>query len=223
MCEDFESGTFNPSRWTQAVAGGTLAIDSAHVARGTKAMHVHLTNAMGNHAVLHNTTEFAPNNYPGKTYFGRVFAYVTPAASVSHNRFIGTGGDLANPDGGTTRLNSNYGVDMVNKAFVSHFGLSEAGTVLYDTGARSNTPIPIAAWHCWEWKWDGQHNEEHLWVDEVEVTGAAVLSSQNWYAPQPFDFLEIGLRLYHDEPGITAYDVWFDEMALDDTRIGCAR
>jgi hypothetical protein len=224
FCEDFESGTFDSSKWTQMVAGGSLTIDSVHVARGNKAMHAHVTDAAGNHAQLRNTTEFSPNNYPGKTYYGRVFAYVTPQASVTHNDFISTAGNLPNPDGGTTPLHSNYGVDMVNKAFVSHFGLNEGTTTLYDTGARSSEPIPIGDWHCWEWKWDGAHNEEHFWLDETEVTGAAVLQSQNWYAAQPFDYLQIGLRLYHTEDaGFGAYDVWFDELALDTARIGCTR
>jgi hypothetical protein len=224
FCEDFESGTFNPSRWTQLTHNGTLTIDALHVARGNKAMHAHVEDAAGNEARLRNTTEFAANHYPGNTYFGRVFAYVTPAASVTHNGFIDTAGTLPNPDGGTTPLSANYGVDMVNRAFVDHFGLKDGATVLFDTGARSTTPIPIAEWHCWEWKWDGQNNEEHFWLDENEVTDAAVLSNKNWYAPQPFEYLEIGPRLYHTEDGgFPAYDVWFDEIALNDTRIGCTR
>ena len=64
----------------------------------------------------------------------------------------------------------------------------------------------------------------HFWLDETEVLGAAVLSSRNWYAPQPFDSIEIGLQLFHTEDaGFTAYDVWYDEVALDDMRIGCSR
>ncbi|MBX7101378.1 MAG: hypothetical protein K1X89_26930, partial [Myxococcaceae bacterium] len=224
FCEDFETGGFSPGTWTQLTKNGTLTIDSTHVARGNKAMHVHVVNEAGNFARIRNLTQFKPTNYPGKVYFGRVFGFVTPAASTVHNSFIGTVGTLPNPDGGTSKLTSVYAVDMVNQAFVSHFGLREAGTVLYDTGARSTKAVPLGAWHCWEWKWDGQNNEEHFWLDEVEVLDAAVLPNKHWYAPQPFDSLEIGLRLYHTEDaGFTAYDVWFDELALDDQRIGCRR
>ncbi|MBK7858385.1 MAG: hypothetical protein IPJ65_07125 [Archangiaceae bacterium] len=222
FCDDFEQGYLDAGMWLPQINNGTITIDSMHVARGGKALHVHVENGQGNRARLRNTSQFQPNNYANGIYFGRAFIYMTPATTKQHQSFVGTSGDLDNPDGGASKLTSVYAVDMANNGLVSHFGLREGSTVLYDTGARSSTPPPIGHWACLEWKWDSVHDEEHLWLDEVEIPAAAVLQGMKWYSAQKYDQLALGFQMYHTEDaGHAAYDVWYDSVALDDMRIGC--
>ena len=91
-----------------------------------------------------------------------------------------------------------------------------------DYADRSATTMPLDQWKCFEWHYDGAHDEYHVYVNGNELTDMAILSNHTpaWTAPQ-FAYVEIGLHLYHDLPNEPVLDVWYDEVALDGARVGC--
>ena len=83
--------------------------------------------------------------------------------------------------------------------------------------------MPLDQWVCFEWHFDGKNSEYHFYLNGNELTDMAIVSdaSPPWTAP-PFAYVELGLHLYHDLTTIPTLDVWYDEVALDTARIGCA-
>jgi hypothetical protein len=87
---------------------------------------------------------------------------------------------------------------------------------------HSTTVMPLDQWTCFEWHFDGTNSEYHFYLNGSELTDMAITAGHQppWTAP-PFDYLEMGLRLYHPLAA-PSLDVWYDEVALDTSRIGCA-
>ncbi|MEO6418928.1 MAG: hypothetical protein ABIP39_05950, partial [Polyangiaceae bacterium] len=68
LCDDFESGTLDATTWT--VTGTAPVIDTAHAARGSKALHI--TKTANGASYIKETKTFPVAN---NTYFGRAFVW----------------------------------------------------------------------------------------------------------------------------------------------------
>ena len=225
VCEDFETTVaLDGGIWHATTKNGSVTIDSIHAARGSSALHVHVENAAGNHAVLMNSSLFAAGGWPGNHFFGRTFFWLEPSATTNHNGFITAQGPVLAADGGPTGSSAIYGVHETHDNFVTHYGLNgppDGG--FCDCGVKSSRPIPVGHWACLEWEFDGPANSTHTWVDEEEVLDAAITPAMGYRAPQ-FQNLTVGFTMYHTELDAgAAYDLWYDELALDSARIGCLR
>jgi len=98
--------------------------------------------------------------------------------------------------------------------------LSPAGIAL------SVRPAP-SSWHCVEIQVDGAAGLLRTWVDEVEVTALQIDGTstpdvdEQWlrrgtWRPSPSD-----LRLGWESYGSASMTLWFDDVAVGPTRIGC--
>jgi hypothetical protein len=107
-----------------------------------------------------------------------------------------------------------------------YYGVSLAsGDILrveHGTGA-SPTVFPTASrimrdrWHCIEWKLTsgGASPQAQLWLDSVEATELMVTKP----ALGPLEYVGFGGAAAAG--GWGTFDLWYDEVALDDKRIGC--
>jgi len=200
--------------WTRAELGaGAVSIDTTRAARGTRSLHVHTTNLAGSTAFIRTTKIFPmPNN----TIYGRAFVYLSGTSSAVHTTLFEAVGKL--PGGQTAYYRYGDPVHIIGANYDT-----PGSTPKTDYAQRSTTAMPTNRWACMEWLFKGDTNELHFWLDGSEVAGAAVPSNHvpQWTAPA-FTQLDVGFKLYHDDPA-TAFDLWFDEVAVDGQRIGCTR
>lgn len=212
LCEDFESGSIDPSRWTiMTQNGGQVAVVEELAVAGTHALRVDipLENGARGALVTVDGTVFPlqPNHF-----FGRAFVHVTPDAPPSHSLLFFAEGDLGGKpvryrlDSNNRRLNSRY----VNPSLDVHGGLKK----------MSDYFLPADQWICIEWEYDGELDEMRYWVDDELLDEAEVTQNEDppWIAPV-FDRFEIGFRTY--QPADVPAVVYWDEIALATFRIGC--
>lgn len=88
--------------------------------------------------------------------------------------------------------------------------------------------VPLEQWVCLEWLNDGQAHEGRVWRDDVEHPSMYTSrtehgGSDDEYLLPGFESVWFGWWHYQADPVPDQYDVWFDEIAIDDQPIGCTR
>ena len=215
LCDGFEGASIDKSLWsTTLTKNATVQIDSTHVARGKSALWVHTGlgdagDTAGTIGDLRTTHNFP---FPNDDVWGRAFVYMANQSPDMHTNLIEAVGALPG-DAGL----SHYRIGVSTNHVIA------GNYIPGDYADHSSTVMPLDQWNCFEWHFDGQKSEYHFYLDGNELTDMAILSdaSPPWTAP-PFDYVELGLHLYHDLTTIPTLDVWYDEVALDTSRIGCA-
>lgn len=212
LCDGFEGGAIDPARWRVVEGdGGEARVDSARAASGRSALRVRLTANVNARAFVRTAVgQVFPN--PRNEVFGRLWTYVEPGHPDSHNYLMAAEGQL---DGARVqyRLDSNRG--RLNARYTNPKTISEHGGLM-DFGPNQVT-MPTRKWFCIEWHIDGARDRMSVWLDGNLIT---TTSDARWKAAA-FEFLEIGFRTYQKPDEAPSYDVWYDDVALDDERIGC--
>lgn len=222
LCDDFESGTLDAATWS-AVGSSKPVVDGMQHARGAKALHVTITGNGGSY-VRETKTFPATNN----TYWARMFVWFEsmpgPPMTYSHWTFAAaTGTQVAGEIrlGGQLQNGKNlFGVGTDNR--------TASGTGDWTTSDKDpgNTPaaVPTKQWLCVEWLHAGQTNETRFFLDAVEHPSLHTTATKNGGNGKPFvlpqfDALWVGWNEY--QPATQKFEMWIDEIALDDQRIGC--
>ncbi|MBN8610051.1 MAG: hypothetical protein J0L92_05685 [Deltaproteobacteria bacterium] len=217
FCEDFESaspGTL-PEGWSVAFGwqdedtepavselsahGGTRALRSALAIDGQRRAE-HSLASLGEHRGVH---------------WGRVFyrveapAYV-PTSGVVHNTMLALIG------GGEARV-----VDTVIGGSGAHQFLYNIPDDSCCAGSSYDYRTYDGDWHCAEWQVDWTTQSYRFFIDGAEVTSIALDrgAGTTGAAMDEFDRVALGWRNYQMPP--TPYDSFFDDLAFDDTRVGC--
>jgi hypothetical protein len=99
----------------------------------------------------------------------------------------------------------------------------DGGRAEFGTGSGYNWTYD-GNWHCAEWHVEYATQSYHFYFDGAEITSIAVNNGAgnftNSEIPAMFGSISVGWNNYQlATPGFVA---WFDEIALDLTRIGCA-
>jgi hypothetical protein len=205
-------GVPDPAVWTvDKGASATVGVDDTHFKHGKHALHLH-TLPDANHALLHETKTFplpnGGNNLYGRANFMLGTGLVVPK---NHTNFLEASGKVNGQDG-------NYRYGAVNAKFFANYNPG-------DPGESSKTDIPVGTWVCYEWAFLGDTNEMHFWLDGKELTDIAVppggVNGKVWTAPK-FDSFYFGWVTYATDMASDHYDIWYDDIALDTARIGCA-
>ncbi len=209
LCEGFEAWGASSRNWRTVFAGSPrpmLEVASGRAARGQYALHIKGLNQGDNSARI---TRPLPASLSGHM-FARAFVYIdmdTPLANFEIStvreprigrRFV-VGGERRGRPVSSMRIEWGDGVTSVHSQYTSR------------------SPVPVNRWSCWEWEFDGSTKQLRVWVDESKVID---ITQPTWTAPR-FEEITFGYRNGHVEPG--GYDVWIDEVAANDRRIGCAR
>ncbi len=212
LFDDFESISVgsppDPGLWTMALVGsnGTITVDDSQAYGGQKSVHIHHEGF---------STFMAANGiFPveNNTFYGRVYMRVAGGLTQGHVTWIEAG--VAANDVDEARIGANIGQLDVN-----HWPGDEE--------QRADVPMQPDTWHCLEFLYDGEHHEMHIWFEGEEVPGLTVT---DWtippggegnnpnnpipdWAPQ-FESVRFGWEL-------GSGDIWFDDVALATSRIGC--
>lgn len=211
-----------------------ISISDTMSARGKQSLLIRAQNsnklAHGgwHHDMLVNRSIFpAPNN----TFWGRAFIYYVSDANSQlaggHCTFADASGPVAGND---------------NSTFYTWWRLSTFGNLAIncehgDGGAGAAPRLPVNQWACLEWQYKGpvgapngtlaNTNEVHLYLDgnQLAATDAGSETADNTAGVAPiYDAFRIGFETYGYQynPTPAYFEMYYDEVALDFNRIGCA-
>jgi hypothetical protein len=221
FCEDFESGSLDTATWTKV--GTAPVVDGLQHARGQKALHI-TVNGNGPSYIRETKSFPATNN----SYWGRMFVWFEslPAAPLTYAHWTfaaatGTGVPGEIRLSGQLQNGKNlFGVGTDNQ--------TPTGTGDWTNSDKdpANAPVavPTKQWLCIEWLHQGSTNETRFFWDAVEHPSLYTSSSKhggnaNAYVLPQFAALWVGWNEY--QTTTEKFEMWVDEIALDDQRIGC--
>jgi hypothetical protein len=219
FCEDFEGGAIDTSRWTSL--GTPPALDTVRAARGAQSMHFHTT---GNGQSRLQTDAIFP--VTGGRYYGRMFVWIDAlptAPDWAHWTLVGASGDT---HAGEIRVGGQW--DRTRNRFGVGTDGGDTGDWTNLDGDPSGAVVPAAEdqWACIEWMHDASTDTTQFFWDATEHPSLATTatdhggSSADYLLPD-FRSVWIGWWLYQSGPTPDHFDVWIDEVVLDDERIGC--
>lgn len=229
FCDDFESeqagGKPDQSVWS-APFGQWPTVDGARAARGSKSLHFQFASGTPGH--IEEKKGFPASN---NSFYGRMFVWFKdlPTSTNAHWSIAvaRAGGNEVRVDGQPPKAGeaSRLGFGSVGK--------DDSGEWDWHTpGEEASTVVRNGAWMCIEWQLKGDTNETRMWIDDVEQSSLHLTSTEyrrgdgeggrSWVFPQ-FEALRIGAWTYQADATPSMIDLWIDEVAIDDQRIGCTR
>jgi hypothetical protein len=222
LCEDFETGTVGelPSGWTLQKSYGALAKENAALASdafhwGKMSLKAQDLGKSGAARALRSLTGLGATaaKHWGRIYY-KVQVYKKNDSEATFNGFMQNTWVTLNAAEGTNQV-----VDTVEKGDGTHQWLY----LRSDNGCGFGTTYDWTfdeSWHCAEWYVDGPGSAYRFFTDSIEVK-LGNFPGQNacFKAANGFTGVLVGSLTYITPPGPRV--VWFDDLAIDDNRIGC--
>jgi len=217
LCDGFETGAPGDAGSVfkfELGSGSTGVVDTTKAFRGSKSVHMKTATAQ---AFITETASFtgttAATNNAG---WGRMYIWFeTKANPQSHDVFI----RLEDPA-------SSASSAQLHVAGGSRGQLAaeiRSGSDLYKPKIAEPPPadrvlFPLAtpAWQCWEWHTTAENTLE-FYIDGELYAPMSVTAADKWPFPI-FKKLYLGFMQFGTTP---ATELWIDEVALSDTRVGC--
>jgi hypothetical protein len=224
LCESFEAD-LDAKVWTTMQS--RPVVDGARAARGSKSLHVH-TGATGAAGI--ETKQFFPR--PEGHYYGRMFVYfdaLPTSPTWAHWTIAG-----ANPKSGSgeIRVGGQHDGKIERFGVGTDQGPSGDWTNLDEDPKGAVEAVPLQEWLCVEWLHDWANDVTRFYLDGVEHPSLATTADvdHGGNADVPYEIPEldsvwVGFWNYNQGKPVTPdeFDVWIDEVAFDDERIGCDR
>jgi hypothetical protein len=220
FCEDFESGQIDTVKWAVQTSGGNMAtVQQTKVAHGKYAAQLHAPASSKGY-------DFLITKAPAQLlvhHFGRAYMLVDPKLPVGHTglMFAGSSGfprlkylEVASVRGGW------------QLSFVQLVGAptGEADDHVDCAGNASCVPaiqMPVGVWICVEWEFNDQPDQVGLTVDGKPITTYSPIPYNNETSGLVGGFTDFGLGFYDWHPDNFAFDVYYDDLALDIKPVGC--
>lgn len=217
FCEDFEMGSpgemppgwAERGGWDQSGSRAVLASDEKH--GGGQSLH----SAVGVNGQYRIEHDLAMLGAAAGHHWGRIFYKVKTPVSLDgmyvHNTFVAFGRPSA-PNGDESRL-----VDTVMAPDGTHQFLFNVP----DDSCCAGSSYDYAyddQWHCAEWYVEADTASYRFFYDGTEVTDIALSGVPDAHIDS-FHSIIVGWIDYQS-PSVPN-EGWFDDLALDDERIGC--
>ena len=209
--EDFERGELDPKIWSQDVTGANvLQVQSERTAHGKYALLVRCP------APSERTRAFImAKNLPEALrshHFGRAYMFITPKPPARHTILI-VAGSPGFPTDKFLEVATTRGQWQLTYVDLSRNGDKED----YHIGGD----LPLGRWFCLEWEFNDQPNRAAVWVDGKPTYEANFVSKTTGATSGligGFTDFAFGFRLWGAAP--EAFDVYFDDIAIDTKPIG---
>jgi hypothetical protein len=222
LCEDFESGTAGglPTGWTTLAGYGSstgigLANDAAH--GGSMSLKSNsMTPGQGRaQKSLSSLGAIATKHW------GRIFYKVqSPAPKPSSGNVIHVTLTALEGPNMSTSASSNFEnriVDTVEDSNGKHQWIYNVPDDSCCTGSTYDWMFD-ASWHCAEWYVDQSTESYRFFSDGTEVTQIGFTNNSN-AKMMAWTNIAVGAIFYQQPP--SAFVIWFDDLAINDTQIGC--
>jgi hypothetical protein len=225
LCDGFEAAAIDKSVWQTKFTAPTL--DSTRAARGSQSLHFS-TSATGSSGI--ETSKIFPT--AKNAYYGRMFVYfdaLPTSPQWAHWTIAGAKGTSV---AGEIRVGGQFD-GKTNRFGVGSDGGPTGDWTNLDADPQSagSTQVPEDRWLCVEWLHDGAADESRFFLDGVEHpslhTNRDVKHGGNASAKYDLpDMTAVWVGFWNYDQGKTVvpnhFDVWIDEVAFDDERIGCS-
>ena len=207
LCEDFESGSINTTLWPSNYnsPAGALSVSTLRPHNGLYSMRSHSDATTVTHHWESQLVNFSA--FPAEPTFVRAWVY-----------FDGIPGS-----GGTSLLNVQQAnsptAGMTFFAYPPTVGVSGYNGITLNTSSSGGDIVssPNKRWICFEWQVTNGSGQVHTFVDGTEFTTAA-----GTYTTVNPGMGKIILGGETDlDPGAAAFDIYFDDIVVATTRIGC--
>lgn len=223
VCDDFEqhnAGGAPSAPWDVSTNSGSVAVSTERAFSGNQSIHCQAE--AGSYAQAFITLAGAPA-FPslGAELYGRVmiWAAATPEGSV-HWSFVAADGPTSDGDRAYYRVGGQH-----DGALMNNYWTDDAQKDCWD---HSRTTLPIQTWVCLEWRFATATNEIQVWLDGKELTDLHMTGAGegcvgepedvSWPAPTAFEKLGLGWTHYQNT---SQKDVWLDDVAFGNQRVGC--
>ena len=243
LCDDFESDTVGmaPSTalWTLVGAAGCsgsgnpsatviypVVVDSTQHNSGTKSVKISGGDSCG--PLMVNTSAFSALS--GGEVYGRFYVHMSDTTmTFDHAALMGLGllkdaGTGLNIGDQTTYLQlASEGAGNATNVFMWQTDDSHILPNKNSAGGAESTYPAATGFTCVEFHTSNANKAIETWVNGNPVTGLTdppvPANATSWTAPSPFQPTSLGLGwiLFSGEK----LDLWFDDVALSTTRIGC--
>jgi hypothetical protein len=225
LCDGFEAAAIDKSVWQTKFTAPTL--DSTRAARGSQSLHFS-TSATGSSGI--ETSKIFPT--AKNAYYGRMFVYfdaLPTSPQWAHWTIAGAKGTSV---AGEIRVGGQFD-GKINRFGVGSDGGPTGDWTNLDADPQSggSTQVPEDRWLCVEWLHDGAADESRFFLDGVEHPSLHTnrdvkhggTASAKYDLP---DMTAVWVGFWNYDQGKTVvpshFDVWIDEVAFDDERIGCS-
>lgn len=213
FCEDFESatGTALPAGWV--VGGGWMdgnpSVSDTVAHSGTRSLRS-ATATSGQHRAEHSLDMLgaARGNHWGRVFYRVATPAFVPTRDVVHNTMVGLLGSTE------CRV-----VDTVVNTSGDHQFLFNIPDDSCCVGSSYDYRSYDGDWHCAEWYVDEATQSFQFFFDGAEVTDLTFTRADSNAHIEAFGDIALGWRNYQEVT--TPYESYFDDLALDDARIGC--
>jgi hypothetical protein len=200
FCDSFERATLGTA-WKDTSDNGTAATQSNSGFRGSFSLKVHLNNTAA--GAIKSAGAQHVEAYSGATMYMRAFVYLPKPAPADTVAFM------------TAQNSPGKGIELtlVNGAIATNAYGTPPGQSI------STTKLPVAAWTCLEWSVGntGTAGDVHVWMNDAEVVGAKLIG----VGLAPVSSVNLGFAFYMPASSIAATDIWFDDVIIRTTKIGC--
>ncbi|KAJ3029793.1 hypothetical protein HDV00_009434 [Rhizophlyctis rosea] len=205
---DFEGGI--PSGWSTVVSssGGSAVLDSSKAHSGSNSIKVTSSGGYANH-VFFGLSDISSVKAGGDIY-GRYWANFQTALTQDHVTFM----SMDDPVATNLRMGGQFGVVDWNRA--------SDDSIMPDGSPQSiaaSTAITAGKWTCFEFHLSPSTGQIETWIDGAAISGLTTPQSR-WgssYKPNPSSW-GLGWESY----GSGANTIWYDDLALSNSRIGCS-
>jgi hypothetical protein len=222
LCEDFEGAKAGalPTGWSAVPgwnnAGSTLVADDEHHSGGKSLKGALAANGQARAGASLSTLGATANKHWGRIFYKVKSPATLPPAvdppnfSVIHNTLVGLKG-----------ATESRVVDTVVNTAGKHQFLYNLPDDSCCTGSDYLYSSYDGKWHCAEWYVDASMQQFRFFYDSTEVKigftyGAGETKAQMGKYTQ----VVVGWINYQT-PKMPYYQAWFDDLAIDDNRIGC--
>jgi hypothetical protein len=209
--ENFESGEISTNVWTQSVTGGNvLQVQNEKVAHGNFALRVRCPSPSNKTWAFINV-QHLPDALR-QHHFGRAYMFVTPKPPDRHTILI-MAGTPDFPKNKFQEVATTRGQWQLTYVDLRPNGDKE--------DFHSGGGVPLDRWFCLEWEFNDHPNHATVWVDGQLAYETSFVSKTTGATNDlvgGFDEFSFGFRLWGAAP--EAFDIYYDDIALNTKRIG---
>jgi hypothetical protein len=241
VCDDFESYTANGAPgapWLVEAPQGSVTIDTSKAHSGAQSVKISAPASTGSTSTMIRLAGSSHLPVAGNVIFGRMMFWLDSAPTDSvHWTFIDAQGTVV--DGGSYSAIYRYGGQIpltdgngnfAGSQFIANYETPGSYNGIgpgSDCYRNASEVVPVGAWACAEWEFDGPNDTMRFWlngapVDDLTVMGTGDGCTRNdndfpWTAPT-FRQVDLGWESYQADDART---LWIDDVAVATSRIGC--
>ncbi|MGA7119508.1 MAG: hypothetical protein WBY94_05380 [Polyangiaceae bacterium] len=202
-----------PTGWTQykgygAASPQNVVLDNSQAHSGAMSLK---SDDLGKSGAARAQRSLSALGATATTHWGRIFYKVQTPVSTTflHTTFVSLFGSA-----GEDRI-----VDTVKSAGGGmHQWLYNLPSDQCSKGSAYNWTYD-SAWHCAEWYIDVSTNSYRFFSDSMEVTSIGFTGQTCSMMSNPYQDVIVGGTTY--QAPTAPWIMWFDDLAIDDTQIGC--